>query len=81
MPRTVKTIVEDALGPQRTRILWTANYYPALPFAPQSFEIEALLPVMLYMARFGYRRGKGNFVKTFGRDCDGKPKAPTIADP
>ena len=80
MSRAVKTVVEEALGPQRTRILWTANYYPALPFAPQSFEIGALLPVMLYMARFGYRRGKGNFTETFGQEIDGGIKAPTIAD-
>ena len=79
MPKTVKTIVEDALGPQRARALWTANYYPALPIAPQSFEIGALLPVMLYMARFGHRRGRGEFVRTFGTQRDGSTTAPTVA--
>jgi len=79
MTRPVKTIVEDALGPQRARALWTANYYPALPIAPQSFEIGALLPAMLYMARFGHRRGRGRFVETFGKQRDGTTLAPTIA--
>lgn len=79
MTKTAKTIVEDALGPQRARALWTANYYPALPIAPQSFEIGALLPAMLYMARFGHRRGRGEFVKTFGKQRDGAPTPPTVA--
>lgn len=50
-----------------------------MPIAPQSFEIGALLPAMLYMARFGHRRGRGEFVKTFGKQRDGTTTAPTIA--
>lgn len=34
----------------------------SLPFTPQHFEIGGLLPYMLYMARWGHRRGRGNFV-------------------
>ena len=80
MTKTVKTIVEEALGGiQRVRGLWTANYYPALPIAPQVFEIGGLLPVMLYMARFGHRRGRGEFVKTFGKQRDGTTTAPTVS--
>jgi len=41
MSKTAKTIVEDVLSPARARELWTANYLPALPFTPQSFEIGA----------------------------------------
>ena len=80
MARTVKTIFEDVLGTQRARVLWTANYYPALSITPQSFDIGALLPAMLYMARWGHRRGKGKFIETFGRELDGKRLAPTISD-
>ncbi len=80
MARTVKTIFEDVLGTQRARVLWTANYYPALSITPQSFDIGALLPAMLYMARWGHRRGKGKFIETFGRGLDGKRLAPTISD-
>lgn len=80
MARTVKTIFEEVLGVQRAKVLWTANYYPALPITPQSFDIGALLPAMLYMARWGHRRGKGKFIETFGRELDGKRFAPTISD-
>ena len=80
MARTVKNIVEEALGYQRAKTLWTANYYPALPIAPQSCDIGALLPTMLYMARWGHRRGKGNFIASFGRELDGKTQSPTISD-
>lgn len=80
MSKTAKTIVEDVLTPARARELWTANYLPALPFTPQSFEIGALLPAMLYMARWGHRRGKGAFCETFGLMKDGKPQPPSIKD-
>lgn len=78
MSRTVKTIVEETFGFQRASALWTANYYPAFPVTPQIYDIGALLPAMLYMARWGHRRGKGNFVTSFGLVQDGKPQAPTI---
>ncbi|SDF81782.1 hypothetical protein SAMN05216466_101171 [Paraburkholderia phenazinium] len=80
MSKTAKTIVEDVLSPARTRELWTANYLPALPFTPQGFEIGALLPAMLYMARWGHRRGKGAFRETFGLLKDGNPQPPSTQD-
>lgn len=80
MPRTVKTIVEEIFGFPRANALWTANYYPAFPAQPQVYDIGALLPAMLYMARWGHRRGKGNFVASFGPVQDGKPQPPTIDD-
>lgn len=76
-----KTKVEDVLTPARTKTLWSANYFLALPFTPQDFEIGSLLPAMLYMARWGHRRGKGHFVETFGRkDGQNKSLAPTLHD-
>lgn len=80
MSKTVKTIVEDVLNPARARELWTANYLHALPFTPQGFEIGALLPAMLYMARWGHRRGKGAFRETFGPVKDGKSQPPSTRD-
>ena len=80
MSRTAKTIVEETFGFQRATALWTANYYPALPVAPQVYDVGALLPAMLYMARWGHRRGKGGFVASFGPVQDSKPQAPTIED-
>lgn len=81
MSKTAKTIVEEAISPARARGLWTVNYFPALPFTPQHFEIGGLLPYMLYMARWGHRRGRGNFVETFGRkDGVGKFVPPNLTD-
>jgi len=80
MPRTLRNIVEEVIGFPRTRTLWTANYYPALPITPQEFDIGALLPAMLYMARRGHRRGKGHFVEAFGKQTGDKLSSPTIAD-
>jgi hypothetical protein len=74
-----KTIVEGVLTPARTKALWSANYFPALPFTPQDFEIGGLIPAMLYMARWGHRRGKGHFAETFGRkDEKNKVQAPNL---
>lgn len=81
MSKIVKTIVEEVLTVARARNLWTANYFPALPFTPQDYEIGGLLPTMLYMARWGQRRGKGKFAETFGRtDVNGKVLSPTLED-
>lgn len=80
MARTVKTIVEEVLSFQRANTLWTVSYTPALSFTPQHFDIGAILPAMIYMARWGHRRGKGNFVATFGPMLDGKRQPPTISD-
>lgn len=76
-----KTIVESVLTPARTKTLWSVNYFLALPFTPQTYEIGSLLPAMLYMARWGHRRGKGHFVATFGRkDEKNKLIAPNLHD-
>ncbi|MFO1357277.1 hypothetical protein [Plasticicumulans sp.] len=66
--KTPKQIVEYILKPARAKSLFTANYLPALPFTPQNFEIGSILPAMLYMARWGHRRGKGKFSETFGQE-------------
>lgn len=78
-PPTKKKIVEDALNPQRTRNLWSASYFPALPMVVQEFQMGALLPLMLYMARFGHRRGRGRFAETFSIKLKRNSLA-TIAD-
>ena len=78
MSKTAKTIAEEVLTPARVRDLWTANYLPALPFTPQNFDIGTLLPAMLYMARWGQRRGKGAFKDAYGISGNGKAVPPTI---
>jgi hypothetical protein len=76
MPRTARNIVEEALTKQRADTLWTSNYLPVLPITAQDFDVGALLPAMLYMARWGRRRGVGNFIKTFGQREGTKHKNP-----
>lgn len=61
-----RDIVEDVLGAAMTREIWTANYDRALPLSVQDFDLTAVLPAVFYMFRFGYRRGKGHFLQTFG---------------
>jgi len=76
-----KTIVESVLTPARAKDLWSANYFTALPFTPQHFEVGSLLPAMLYMARWGHRRGKGHFIETFGHlNAQGRAQPPRLVD-
>jgi len=67
-----KAVFEEVFSKTRTRALWTANYLPAIPFTPQAFDIGAILPAMLYMMRWGYRRGKGGFEVEFGHEVTDK---------
>ena len=71
-----KQIVESVLGPHMTSQIWTANYGRAFPFSLAGFEIGALLPAILYMFRWGHRRGKGDFRDTF---ADSRERTPTIS--
>ena len=63
-----RRIVEDVLSPSVTREIWTANYHKALPISVQDFDLSAVLPAVFYMFRFGWRRGAGTFLRTFGPD-------------
>ena len=75
-----RTLVENCFSAGRIKSLWTANYFNALPLTPQGFEIGALLPAIIYMSRWGHRRGKGNFQNSFGTRKNLKKLSPTIAD-
>lgn len=68
-----KKVIEDALGGHMTSQIWTSTYQPVFPFTPQDFSVGALLPMILYLFRWGHRRGKGRFAAAFG---EGAP--PTI---
>lgn len=63
---TARGIVEDVLGRDMTREIWTGNFEKALPLSVQDFDLSAILPAVFYMFRFGQRRGTGKFLKTFG---------------
>ena len=60
-----KKIIESVFGPHMTSQIWTANYFPAYPFSIAGFELGAVLPAVLYMFRWGHRRGKGKFNETY----------------
>ena len=65
MASTPRAIASQVLPPKMVRELWTSNYTKALPITLYAFELSAVLPAIFYMFRFGQRRGKGQFLKTF----------------
>ena len=66
--RATRAIVDDVFGRGMTRDIWTGNYLTVLPISVQDFDLAGVLPAVLYMFRFGHRRGKGRFFETFGGD-------------
>lgn len=76
MANDTRQVIESVLGSQMTAQIWTSNYSPVFPFTPQDFSVGAVLPMMLYLFRWGSRRGKGKFAATYGGEDAG---APTIA--
>lgn len=63
---TPREVATAALGPQMTKVIWSANYEKVLPISVLNFDISAVLPAVFYMFRFGHRRGPGRFVEIFG---------------
>ncbi len=70
---SARSIVDEVFGRGITREIWTSNYDKALPVSVNEFDLTAVLPAVFYMFRFGWRRGKGKFLETFGNDT-GTPK-------
>jgi hypothetical protein len=69
--------LEEVLQKKQIKELWTSIYNPVLPFTPQTFAIEAVLPAVMYMFRTGNRRGMGKFAANFG--IDGKVHIEDVA--
>ena len=65
MPNDARTIVREVLPRRMADDIWSARYDKALPISVNDFELSAVLPAVLYMFRFGQRRGRGGFLKTF----------------
>ena len=65
MASTPRAVARDVLPRRMADELWTGNYTKALPIALSAFELSAVLPVVFYLFRFGQRRGRGRFLKTF----------------
>ena len=79
MASEARNIVESVLGADTTARIWTSNYLPVFPFTPQGFSVGAVLPMLLYLFRWGHRRGKGKFEETF-RSERGKPTVRSVAE-
>ncbi len=67
-----KEVFESVLTVPTVKKLWTANYDSAIPFTIQDFDIGSVLPAILYMFRWGHRRGKGKFIEAYGNKNDKK---------
>lgn len=70
----IKKIVFYNLSRNKPSELWSVVNNSVLPITPQEFSIGAVLPAILYMMRWGYRRGKGKFINTFGDPTATKTK-------
>src|SRR5271166_6267558 len=73
-----RKIVESVLGGHLTSKVWTGNYAPVFPFTPQGFAVGALLPMILYLFRWGHRRGRGRFRTVFSPP-NGRPTIRSVA--
>ncbi len=52
-----KSAVEAVFSVPIAKRLWSANIESLLPVTPQNFSVAAVLPAVLYMFRWGQRRG------------------------
>ncbi|HEX8565192.1 MAG TPA: hypothetical protein VF648_05945 [Pyrinomonadaceae bacterium] len=64
-----RKIVEEVLGIRDVKEIWGTGYSPALPVTPQDYTMGGILPAVLYMMRWGHRRGKGKFFDVFGKEA------------
>lgn len=71
-----RRVVEEVLGRRDVKELWGTGYYHALPVTPQDYTLGSVLPAVLYMMRWGNRRGKGRFFDVFGNE----PTIATVAE-
>ncbi len=69
MPNDARTIAQDVLSRSKADDIWSMRYDKALPITFNAFELSAVLPAVLYMFRYGQRRGRGEFLKTFAPEC------------
>ena len=70
MPSSARDIVRNILPRRMADEIWSARYDKALPISFNAFELSAILPAVLYMFRFGHRRGRGEFLKIFAPDSE-----------
>ena len=73
MPNSARAIVRDVIPRRMADEIWSAQYDKALSIS-YGFELSAVLPAVFYMFRFGQRRGRGEFLKTFAPDGGSVPE-------
>lgn len=79
MASDARKVVESVLGGHMTSQVWTSTYSPVFPFTPQGFSVGALLPMVLYLFRWGHRRGRGKFASAFASP-QGAPTIRSVTD-
>ena len=65
MASSARAVVRNVLPRRMADDIWSGQYDKVLPITFNEFELSAVLPAMFYMFRFGQRRGRGQFLKTF----------------
>lgn len=81
MANNARAIVRDVLPRRMADEIWSARYDKVLPISFNAFELSAVLPAVFYMFRFGWRRGRGEFLKTFapeGQSTRERRRATTV---
>ena len=79
MASDARRLVESVLTGHMTSQVWTSAYTPVFPFVPQQFAVGALLPMVLYLFRWGHRRGRGRFATVF-RSEGGAPTIHSVVE-
>jgi hypothetical protein len=74
-----KTVVRNVLSLNMAAYVWRGNYERVFPFTPQDYSVGALMPAVLYMLRWGHRRGVGRFEKTFSTTLSERPIVENVA--
>lgn len=64
MPNSARDIFRNVLPRSMADEIWSSRYDKVLPIS-YAFDLSAALPAVLYMFRFGQRRGRGRFLDTF----------------
>jgi len=74
MPNSARDIFRKALPANMADEIWSARYDKVLPISSNAFDLSAVLPAVLYMFRFGQRRGRGKFLDTFVPEDGTRPE-------
>lgn len=74
MPNSARDIFRNVLPRNMADEIWSARYDKVLPISSNAFDLSAVLPAVLYMFRFGQRRGRGKFLDTFVPEDGTRPQ-------